>query len=143
MSLGPGPATGTQRRTPMLGSASMIRLFLSRRIGNLVGFLVCAGMLAFGYYLQFVAGLEPCPLCIIQRIVLFAVGVAFLVAALHHPAGRLGAGLYGGGTAFLAAPAPAAAGRPVWRPPLAPEKRRARAPPLGYLLSPPCPLPAP
>src|SRR5258707_12542181 len=85
----------------MLGSASMIRLFLSRRIGNLVGFLVCAGMLAFGYYLQFVAGLEPCPLCIIQRILLFAVGVAFLVAALHHPAGRLAAGLYGGGLSFL------------------------------------------
>src|SRR5258705_2350410 len=85
----------------MLGSASMIRLFLSRRIGNLVGFLVCAGMLAFGYYLQFVAGLEPCPLCIIQRILLFAVGVGFLVAALHHPAGRLGAGLYGGGIPFI------------------------------------------
>src|SRR5260221_1946181 len=100
MSLGAGLATGTQRRTSMLGSASMIRLFLSRRIGNLVGFLVCAGMLAFGYYLQFVAGLEPCPLCIIQRILLLAVGVAFLAAALHHPAGRLGAGLYGGGIAF-------------------------------------------
>src|SRR2546423_13772122 len=81
----------------MLGSASMIRLLLTRRIGNLVGFLVCAGMLAFGYYLQFVVGLEPCPLCIIQRILLFAVGVAFLVAALHHPAGRLAAGGFGGG----------------------------------------------
>ena len=74
----------------------MIRLLLTRRIGNLVGFLVCAGMLAFGYYLQFVVALEPCPLCIIQRLLLFAVGVAFLIAALHHPAGRLGAGLYGG-----------------------------------------------
>src|SRR5258708_38555575 len=98
----------------MLGSASMIGLFLSRRIGNLVGFLVCAGMLAFGYYLQFVAGLEPCPLCIIQRIVLFAIGVAFLVAALHHPAGRLGAGLYRGGIAFLPAAGLPVARRPPW-----------------------------
>src|SRR5258705_9177057 len=86
----------------MLGSASMIRLFLSRRIGNLVGFLVCAGMLAFGYYLQFVAGLEPCPLCIIQRILLFAVGFAFLVAALHHPAVRLSAVPYVGRFAIVA-----------------------------------------
>jgi protein dithiol:quinone oxidoreductase len=77
----------------MLGSDSMVKLLLSRRNGNLVGFLVCTGMLAFGYYLQFVAGLEPCPLCIIQRLLLFAVGVAFLAAALHHPAGRVGAGL--------------------------------------------------
>src|SRR5256714_15111734 len=85
----------------MLGSRFMIRRLLSRRIGNIAGFLACAGMLAFGYYLQFVVGLEPCPLCIVQRILLLALGVAFLAAALHHPAGRLGAGLYGGGVAFL------------------------------------------
>src|SRR5258706_14098909 len=118
----------------MLGSASMIGLFLSRRIGNLVGFLVCAGMLAFGYYLQFVAGLEPCPLCIIQRLVLFAVGVAFLVAALHHPAGRLGAGLYGGVIAFIAAIGIAVAGRHVWLQHLPPEKGAARGPAPHHLL---------
>src|SRR5260221_752742 len=94
----------------MLGSPSMIRLLLSRRIGNLAGFLACAGMLAFGYYLQFAVGLEPCPLCIIQRILLFAAGVAFLVAALHHPAGRLGAGLYGGAIALIPATRAAGAG---------------------------------
>src|SRR5260221_11123780 len=93
----------------MLGSRSMIKLLYSRRTGNLAGFLACAGMLAFGYYLQFAVGLEPCPLCIIQRILLFAAGVAFLVAALHHPAGRLGAGLYGGGAPLL--PATGAPGR--------------------------------
>src|SRR5258706_10367242 len=135
MSLGAGLATGTQRRTSMLGSASMIRLFLSRRIGNLVGFLVCAGMLAFGYYLQFVAGLEPCPLCIIQRILLFAVGVAFLVAALHHPAGRLGAGLYGGGIASIPAIGIPGAGRHLWLQNPPPGKRPPRRPPLPYLLS--------
>src|SRR5437867_7352023 len=100
----------------MLGSPSMIRLLLTRRIGNLVGFLVCAGMLSFGYYLQFVGGLEPCPLCIIQRLLLLAVGVAFLATALHHPAGRLGAGLYGGAIALLAAVGGAVAGRQVGLP---------------------------
>src|SRR2546427_1636732 len=119
----------------MLGSPSMIRLLLSRRIGNLIGFLVCAGMLAFGYYLQFVVGLEPCPLCIIQRILLFAVGVAFLVAALHHPAGRLGARLYGGGGAFFAAIGIAGAGAPVWRQGLPPGEGPASRPPLHCLLS--------
>jgi len=113
----------------------MIRLLLSRRIGNLIGFLVCAGMLAFGYYLQFVVGLEPCPLCIIQRILLFAVGVAFLVAALHHPAGRLAAELYGGVVAFIAAIGVAVAGRHVWLQHLPPEKRPACGPALDYLLS--------
>src|SRR2546422_3682912 len=114
----------------MLGSTSMIRLLLSRRIGNLVGFLVCAGMLAFGYYLQLVVGLDPCPLCIIQRLLLFAVGVAFLVAALHHPAGRLGARLYGGVIALLAALGIAVAGRPVGAYAISPHQRPARRPAL-------------
>src|SRR3989440_10589854 len=114
----------------MLGFASMIRLLLTRRIGNLVGFLVCAGMLSFGYYLQFVVGLEPCPLCIIQRILLLAVGVAFLVAALHHPAGGLAARLYGGAAAFFPAGGGAGAGGRRWaaRPP--PGERAPRRPPL-------------
>src|SRR2546429_3369417 len=124
----------------MLGSASMIRLLLTRRIGNLVGFLVCAGMLAFGYYLQFVVALEPCPLCIIQRLLLFAVGVAFLVAALHHPAGRLGARLYGGGVAPLAALRVAGAGRPAWLQHIPAHQRPARGPPLQHLLSVFCPI---
>src|SRR2546422_11297311 len=119
----------------MLGSPSMIRLLLSRRIGNLIGFLVCAGMLAFGYYLQFVVGLEPCPLCIIQRILLFAVGVAFLVAALHHPAGRLGARLYGGGRPFIAAKGPPGARRPVWPEHPPPRKRPPCRPALASLRS--------
>src|SRR5260221_12778356 len=114
----------------VLGSTSMSRLLFSRRIGHLAGFLACAGMLAFGYSLQFAVGFDPCPLCIIQRILLFAAGVAFLVAALHHPAGRLGAGLYGGVIAFIAATGVAVAGRHVWLQHLPPEKRPACGPAL-------------
>jgi disulfide bond formation protein DsbB len=43
-------------------------------------------LLAYAYYAQFVMHLEPCPLCIFQRIGVFALGVLFLVAALHDPA---------------------------------------------------------
>jgi len=113
----------------------MIKLLLSRRIGNLAGFLVCAGMLAFGYYLQFVVGLDPCPLCIIQRLLLFAAGVAFLIAAIHHPAGRLGAGLYGGVIAVIAALGVAVAGRHVWLQHVPAELRPACGPALDHLLS--------
>jgi disulfide bond formation protein DsbB len=113
----------------------MTRLLFSRRIGNLIGFLACAGMLAFGYYLQFVVGLEPCPLCIIQRLLLFAVGVVFLAAAIHHPAGRVGAGVYGGAIALIAALGVAVAGRHVWLQYLPPERRPACGPALDHLLS--------
>jgi disulfide bond formation protein DsbB len=92
-------------------------------------------MLAFGYYLQFVVGLEPCPLCIIQRLLLFAVGVVFLAAAIHHPAGRVGAGVYGGAIALIAALGVAVAGRHVWLQYLPPERRPACGPALDHLLS--------
>ncbi|MFD1894032.1 disulfide bond formation protein B [Ottowia beijingensis] len=51
--------------------------------------LICAGMLAFGIlYLQNVVGLEPCPMCIVQRYALIVVGVfAALAAFSKGPAG--------------------------------------------------------
>lgn len=41
--------------------------------------LACAGLLAFGMYLQHVVGLEPCPMCIVQRYALIGVMVLGLV----------------------------------------------------------------
>src|SRR5215467_3764034 len=97
--MGPSPNALSGARSkvpPMLGSGFMEKALLSRRTGNLAGVLACAGMLAFGYYLQFVDGLEPCPLCILQRLMLLATGIAFLVAAIHHPKGRPAAAVYAG-----------------------------------------------
>ena len=59
---------------------------MTARRGNLLGFVACACLLAYAYYAQFVLHLEPCPLCIFQRIGVFALGVLFLIAALHDPA---------------------------------------------------------
>jgi len=62
---------------------------MSRRSVNVLGFLACAALLGFAYYSQYVLGLEPCPLCIFQRIGVAAVGAGFLLAAVHGP-GRKG-----------------------------------------------------
>src|SRR3954467_2582883 len=67
-----------------------------RRIFALVAVL-CVAMLAFGLYLQHVVGLEPCPMCIVQRYAL--VGVA-LVAGLTALTGKRG-GLMTGGVLML------------------------------------------
>jgi protein dithiol:quinone oxidoreductase len=66
---------------------------LARRPINFAGFLLCAGLMAYALYAQFELGLEPCPLCIFQRIGITALGIVFLVAALHNP-GRSGARVY-------------------------------------------------
>ncbi len=58
---------------------------LGRRPVNFTGFLICAGLIAYALYAQFHLGLDPCPLCIFQRIGIAALGVVFLIAALHHP----------------------------------------------------------
>jgi len=64
-----------------------------RRWGNFAGFAVCVLMLGFAYYLQFGRDMNPCPLCIFERITTVALGVVFLVAWLHNP-GRFGRWLY-------------------------------------------------
>jgi len=60
---------------------------LPRRSLNVAGFLICAALIAYALYAQFRLGLDPCPLCIFQRIGIAALGVVFLVAALHDPRG--------------------------------------------------------
>jgi disulfide bond formation protein DsbB len=67
---------------------------MTARRGNLVGFLACVGLLAYAYYAQLVLHLEPCPLCIFQRVGVFVLGLVFLIAALHDPK-PFGRRLYG------------------------------------------------
>jgi disulfide bond formation protein DsbB len=55
--------------------------YAPRRVMALLA-LVCASMLAFGVYLQHVVGLEPCPMCIVQRYAdFFVLFFAVLAAA--------------------------------------------------------------
>lgn len=49
-------------------------------------FVVCSSLLAIGLYLQHVKGIEPCPMCIMQRYALLACGLIGLGAGLHNPA---------------------------------------------------------
>ena len=70
----------------MTASPVATRLPLRRGV-NLVGFALCAALMGYALYSQFHLGLEPCPLCIFQRIGVTLLGVVFLAAALHHPRG--------------------------------------------------------
>lgn len=64
-----------------------------RRLANLLGLSACLAMWGYALYAQFVLHLEPCPLCIFQRVGVAAMGSVFLLAALHDP-GRTGARVY-------------------------------------------------
>ncbi|QKV55028.1 disulfide bond formation protein B [Comamonas antarctica] len=70
-----------------------------RRVLALIS-AACVAMLAFGMYLQYGVGLEPCPMCIVQRYAL--IGVA-LFTGLGSLRGGRGWGLGWGVLALLAA----------------------------------------
>jgi len=57
----------------------------SKRICNAAGLTVCIFLLAFAFYLQWVEQMEPCPLCILQRIAVIGATLCFLVALIHNP----------------------------------------------------------
>jgi len=65
----------------------------NQRLLNLAGFLACSGMMGFALYAQYVLILDPCPLCVFQRIATILLGIVFLVAAIHNPA-KPGARVY-------------------------------------------------
>lgn len=104
-----------------------------RRIAYFLAFFVCAILICYALYLQYVEGLEPCPLCVFQRICVIIMGVVFLIAGFHHP-GRVGATAYalllllagGAGIAF--------AGRQVWLQSLPPDQVPTCSMGLNYML---------
>ena len=78
-----------------------------RRVLALIA-AACVGLLAFGLYLQHVVGLEPCPMCIVQRYAMVLVALAAGIAAmLRSRAGWIAGGtlvaLFAGFGAFVAA----------------------------------------
>lgn len=106
---------------------------LAPRMVNLLGLLICVSAMVSVLYLQHYQGLEPCPLCVFQRVGVLVAGLFFLLALLHNP-GRIGqriytllatAGVIGGG--FVAA-------RHVWLQGLPANEVPSCGPGLDYML---------
>lgn len=111
-----------------------MQFLLRYRVLNLLGAAGCAaGLLMAIFYFQKVLGLEPCPMCIFQRIAMLATGLVFLLAALHGPKGG-GRWVYtllclvtAGIGAFIA-------GRHTWLQQLPEDQRPSCGPTLDYLV---------
>ena len=98
-----------------------------------LGFAACAAAMGFALYLEHFRGLEPCPMCVFQRVAMVATGLVFLIGALHGPeaAGRW---IYGGLAGLCAAAGAGIAGRHVWLQNLPPDQVPACGPTLDYLM---------
>ena len=99
-----------------------------------IGALVCAGLLSFGYYLQYAQGLQPCPLCLVQRVFFYLVMAVLLVGALHGPRGGIANTIYGTAAFVFAAAGAAAASRQVWLQHLPADKVPQCGPDLYFML---------
>src|SRR5687768_14795225 len=106
---------------------------MSFRVATALGALVCALLLGYGYYLQYVQGLDPCPLCLVQRGFFYAVIGTCLLASIHALHGR-GRAVYGVLAALFAAGGFAAAARQVWLQHLPPERVPQCGPDLYFML---------
>jgi disulfide bond formation protein DsbB len=106
---------------------------ISSRTAFALGALVCALLLGFGYFLQYVQGLDPCPLCLVQRGFFYAVLAVCVVGAIHAPSGW-GRRAYGILAALFAAGGAAIASRQVWLQHLPADKVPQCGPDLFFML---------
>ncbi len=107
----------------------MILVKINPRIRFFLGFIVSVLLLVYGFYLQFVEQLEPCPLCISQRLAFIATGLIFLIAAIHNR----GIKIYAVLAAVSALVGASVSARHVWLQHLPPEDVPECSPGLEYV----------
>ena len=99
-----------------------------------LGFLMCVVMMGTALlFFQRFLGLEPCPLCILQRVVVISLGIVLLVAAIQGPRGW-GNRLYGALIMLIAGAGAAVAGRHLWLQSLPADQVPECGPTLDYIL---------
>ena len=114
--------------------ANQILNFLPRsRTISMLLFLACVAMMAAALYMEHQMNLDPCPLCIVQRIMVIGVGLTALVAVLHNP-GVTGIRIYGGIVVLFSGLGAGTAMRQLWLQSLPESQVPACGPGLDYLL---------
>jgi len=106
---------------------------LSSRLVFFLVFVLCAGLLGVAFYMEYVMGLEPCPLCWLQRFGFMAAGLVSLLAALHGP-GDIGTRIYGFLMVVGSGAGLAVAGRQLWLQSLPADQVPACGPSVDYML---------
>lgn len=102
------------------------------RYFNILGFLLCAAMMAYALYAEHVLFLMPCPLCVFQRMAVIALGIVFLLSAIQNPSGS-GRKIYAALVAVSATAGVVVAGRHVWLQNLPEDQVPTCGPGFGYI----------
>ena len=92
--------------------------------------LACIGLIATAFYMEYQLGLEPCPMCIVQRIAVALAGAAALIGIMHNHLGRFYLAL----TGVVSLIGGASAVRHLYLQSLPPDRVPSCGPDLNYLL---------
>ena len=106
---------------------------ISNRWLYLGGALFAGGLIGFALFLQYVKHQEPCPLCMVQRVIFIAILAVFALAALHGPK-RIGERVYAALIALLSLAGTGVAARHIWIQHLPADQVPACGPGLDYML---------
>jgi len=106
----------------------------SYRTTCFVGLLICLALLGFALYAEHVLHMEPCPLCIFQRIGFMVMAVFFLLGAIF-PRKRGARWVFTSGAIVGGLAGLAVAGRHLWLQTLPPDEIPSCGPNLGYMMN--------
>lgn len=108
------------------------RTLLTQRNCFLMSWIIVLASIMIALYMQYFMALEPCALCMTQRVFFFIVGLVALGAWIQKPREKL-ARIYASSVIMLAALGSAFSIRHLWLQSLPPEQAPACGPSLSYL----------
>jgi len=108
-------------------------MLLSARQYYLIGFVFCFIALSIAGYFQFIEHLEPCPLCILQRVAILVIGIICLLAFIQNSKGIMDR-IYGGLIVITALIGSSISARHVWIQNLPEDQVPACGPGLSFML---------
>jgi disulfide bond formation protein DsbB len=106
---------------------------ISNRWLYLAGALFAGSLMGFALFLQYVKHQDPCPLCMVQRVIFIAILVVFALATLHGPK-RAGEKIYAALIVLLSMSGVGVATRHIWIQHLPKDQVPACGPGLDYML---------
>ena len=110
-------------------------MLVKRRHLLLTGFLISVLLIVYVLYAQYVLGLEPCPLCILQRMAVIALGLSFLLLAVRPPQRKKSKFLASLLFVVISSAGVGIASRHVWIQNLPPDKVPGCGPGLDFLMA--------
>lgn len=93
----------------------------------------CASLMGIALYFEHVKGLEPCYLCIMQRVMVITIGLIALLAVMHNP-GQRGIRIYASLTALSAVGGGSFSIRQLWLQSLPKDRVPACGPSVDYMI---------